>query len=199
MEPIKYISAFVVGFAIGVVIGWKTSEKRSEELINEEIKKELDKINKDSSDDKEEKAEDRRTEVKEKLEEQPSFIEYATKLKEEGYSDYAAPSTENNEVSLDTPYVIAPEDFGEFDDYGQISLLYFEEDALLVDDRLELVEDIVNTVGFDSLSSFGRYEDDSVFVRNDARKCDYEILLRDGSYDDAVKEERHLHSDVQEE
>ena len=32
-------------------------------------------------------------------------------------------------------------------------------------------------VGLDSLTHFGQYEDDSVYVRNDERMTDYEILL----------------------
>ena len=51
---------------------------------------------------------------------------------------------------------------------------------------MDIVDDIEETVGIDSLTHFGEYEDDSVFVRNDERKCDYEILLDDRDYEDCV-------------
>ena len=47
---------------------------------------------------------------------------------------------------------------------------------MLADEDDEPVDDIEEIVG-DGLEHFGEYgEDDSVFVRSDMRKCDYEIL-----------------------
>lgn len=73
------------------------------------------------------------------------------------------------------PYVISPADFDTEDDYEAVSLNYFE-DGVLADDMGNVVEDIDAMVGRDSLDHFGDYEDDSVHVRNDALKCDFEIL-----------------------
>ena len=74
------------------------------------------------------------------------------------------------------PYVIAPEKFMEHDDYDTISLTYYS-DNVLADEDNEIIEDVEGVVGEDSLNHFGEYEDDAVYVRNDARKVDYEILL----------------------
>ena len=52
---------------------------------------------------------------------------------------------------------------------------------------MDIVDDIEETVGIDSLTHFGEYEDGSVFVRNDERKCDYEILLDHRNYEDVIK------------
>ena len=41
----------------------------------------------------------------------------------------------------------------------------------------ELVDAADAIIGEGSLERFGEYEEDSVFVRNDRLKCDYEILL----------------------
>ena len=46
-------------------------------------------------------------------------------------------------------------------------------------------------VGKESLNHFGEYEDDSVFVRNDRLKRDYEILLDQRNYSDVVKTMPH--------
>ena len=55
-------------------------------------------------------------------------------------------------------------------------------------DRLcDVIEDIDRVVGKDSLTHFGEYEDDSVYVRNDRLKCEYEILLRVGKFEDRLE------------
>ena len=38
-------------------------------------------------------------------------------------------------------------------------------------------------IGLESLKHFGEYGDDSVYVRNDELKADYEILLDDEKYE----------------
>ena len=85
------------------------------------------------------------------------------------------------------PYIITPDEFGEFDDYETISLTYYA-DGVLTDDMDEPIEDVDGLVGVDSLSHFGEYEDDSVFVRNDRMKADYEILSDLRNYSD-IKEQ----------
>ena len=79
------------------------------------------------------------------------------------------------------PYVITPEEFGELADYQTISLTYWH-DAVLTDDYDEIIDNPDDIVGEDFADHFGEYEDDSVFVRNDARKTDYEILLDNRDY-----------------
>ena len=91
---------------------------------------------------------------------------------------------------VNEPYVISPEQFGENEDYERISLTYYA-DQVLVDENDEMIEDVEEMVGFESLNHFGEYEDDSVFVRNDAKKCDYEILLDQKLYSDVIDEMPH--------
>lgn len=83
------------------------------------------------------------------------------------------------------PYIISPEEFGESGNYTQISLTYYS-DGVLADDEDEIIEDIDDTVGEDFADHFGDYEDDSVFVRNDRLRCDYEILKDNRSYHDVA-------------
>lgn len=64
-------------------------------------------------------------------------------------------------------------------------------DGVLLDDMNEIVDDIEETVGEDSLEHFGEYEDDSVYVRNDAKKCDYEILLDQRNYQEIFETHPH--------
>ena len=62
-------------------------------------------------------------------------------------------------------------------------------DGVLADDMDDEIEadDIDMLVGRDSLNHFGEYEMDSVFVRNDALKTDYEILLDLRNYSEVKK------------
>ena len=62
---------------------------------------------------------------------------------------------------------------------------------MLADDNDDVVEDVNNVVGTESLTHFGEYEDDSVFVRNDGLRCDYEILLDQRKFSDVQANKPH--------
>ena len=112
---------------------------------------------------------------------EPSITEYAARLQKEGYVNYSNMTEEEQKDVVNRPYVIPPSEFGEFDDYEKISLTY-TADGVLLDDMNEIVDDVDESVGEDSLEHFGEYEDDSVYVRNDTKKCDYEILIDQRNY-----------------
>ena len=76
------------------------------------------------------------------------------------------------------------------DEYEQISLTYYS-DGILTDDDDVPITDVDEVVGSESLETFGEYEDDSVFVRNDKLKCDYEILIDQRKYSDVVNRKPH--------
>ena len=61
--------------------------------------------------------------------------------------------------------------------------------TVLADDMDELVDDIEDVVGFESLNHFGEYEEDAVHVRNDRLKADYEILVDTGNYNEVHSKE----------
>lgn len=114
------------------------------------------------------------------IEEKPDIMEYAKRLKDTGYhTDYSAAgdAEERPKVTTapaDTPFVISPEEFGEMDGYTQISLTLYSDDVL-ADDGDFILKNEEEIVG-EFRSHFGEYEDDTVFVRNDVRRCDYEIV-----------------------
>lgn len=83
----------------------------------------------------------------------------------------------------DKPFVISPDDFGMMAGYETSSLLYFK-DKVLTDYDCRPVDDADEMIGLESLTHFGEYEADSVFVRNDSLKCDFEILLDERKYSD---------------
>lgn len=85
------------------------------------------------------------------------------------------------------PYIIYPEEFGAVPGYETVSLNYFSDNVLADEDDV-IVDDIDNTVGVHSLNHFGEYADDSVYVRNERKKCDYEILRDVRRYADVIEQ-----------
>lgn len=118
----------------------------------------------------------------------PSLKDVAAQIiKEENYTP--EPKAEIRK-KLDVPYVISPDEFGDTD-YECISLTYYEDD-ILADDDDEIIDDILDTVGPEALDAFGREDGEEEFVvhvRNDARKCDFEITRDFRNYDDVIRAE----------
>lgn len=188
--------AFVFGAAVGSAATWQYVKKKYEQLAQDEIDSVKVAFSKRESELDNEPG---NTHVKNKAEQakdKPNIAEYAAQLRERGYTNYANTSGESKKeeekepMTIDKPYVIAPEEFSEFDDYEKISLTYYA-DQILADDNDEIIDDVEDVIGFESLNSFGEYEDDSVFVRNDRLKCDYEILLDQRKYSDVVNRKPH--------
>ena len=80
------------------------------------------------------------------------------------------------------PYVIDPEEYGDLG-YKQVSLNYYD-DGVLTYENDEVIENVDELVGKDSLTHFGEYEDDTVYVRNDNLRTDFEILADTRRYAD---------------
>ena len=183
---IRDVVIFSAGAAIGSIVTWKLIEAKYKQIADEEIAsvKEVFTVRKKTTEDGEEdESEEDSPIIAEEYhnEDKPDLMEYSKIIDEEGY-DSEAIENKPKPVDLDEPYVISPDEFGEFDDYEQISLTYYEGDGFLADDMDELVDDIENVVGFESLNHFGEYEEDAVHVRNDRLKADYEILVDTRSY-----------------
>lgn len=182
---------FVAGAALGSFVTWKLLRDKYEQIAQDEIDSVKEVFAKKESCDNEEPVLAEESEHNEK----PSIIEYAAKLQENGYSNYS--DSENKAIvhkeendSVQEPYVISPEEFGEFEEYDKVSLTYYA-DHVLADDNDDAIEDVDDVVGTESLSHFGEYEDDSVFVRNDRLKCDYEILLDQRKFSDVRTNNPH--------
>lgn len=184
MNKMSKFLIFVLGAAVGSIITWQYTKKFYEKRTQEEIESV-----KETYSRKNQKHDTLTHDTPEK-EEKKKIIENTKKIIKE--SKYTA----NNEDSAEEykPYVISPDEFGEIDDYEQVSLTYYA-DQILADENDDMIEDIEDIVGWDSLTHFGEYEDDSVFVRNDRLKCDYEILLDDCPYSDIIKRMPHKRED----
>lgn len=192
-SKVSFILGTIIGAGIGVAGTYSYFKDKYEKLAEKDFnsRRVFDEDKKDESEEPvAEKTADSRTVDK------PSIAEYAARLQKEGYVNYSdmQDKKQKQEIGVDKPYVIQPSDFGEFDDYEKISLTY-TADGVLLDDMNEIVDEIVDdieeTVVEDSLEHFGEYEDDSVYVRNDAKKCDYEILLDQRNYQEIFETQPH--------
>lgn len=185
---------FLAGATVGAATAWVCLRKRYEQIAQEEI----DSVKAAFAEKKpvftnenriDEQAENQHKADIAKL--KPDLVDYAAKLQEEGYVNYTEHSKKNTEEKKeepmpDTPYVISPDEFGATDNYTQISLVYYDGDEVLADEEDEIVEDIAGTVGENFAEHFGEYEDDSVFIRNDRLRCDYEICKDNRSFADVT-------------
>lgn len=126
----------------------------------------------------------------------PGKDEKPTEQERKAYSQYAAKlgyTEEKTPAPIQTPHVISPDAFGDQDGYDEISLTYYADGTVADDsDRAMSEDEIEETIGKDSLTHFGEYEDDSVFVRNDRLKADYEILMDPRPYADVLREKPYL-------
>lgn len=188
MSKVTGLIIFVLGAATGSAVTWQFAKKKYERIAEEEINSVKEVFSKREQDmaDVEITVEPKpsvEASLK-KFEEKPDISTYAWILKNEAYVP------EGTEMAENKPYVISPEEFGEFEDYDTISLTYYA-DQVLVDDGGDKIEDVDDVVGMESLTRFGEYEDDSVFVRNDRLRCDYEILMDERTYSEARKERPH--------
>ena len=176
--------AFLLGAGIGSVVTWKLVEIKYKKLAQEEIdsvrevysKKEIALAN-------EVKKAHACLEANTKNDKVPSYHHIVEDM------GYAAESEEEEGVS--NVYVIPPESYGELD-YEEVSLTYYADDVLAYDDD-SVIRDIDKVVGKGSLNTFGEYEDDSVFVRDDDKKIDYEILRDTRRYSDVVGDDPTSH------
>lgn len=180
---------FAAGAAIGSAVAWFYAKKYYEKIANDEIDsmKEWLARRVEEQDEREEPDEAQTPDETAGPAEEPEDdrATYEEKVEQLSYNNYYHGPTKEVD-GMDEPYVIKPEIFGEEDDYEEVSLTYYA-DGVLCDERDNRIEDIAGTVGEDYAEHFGDYEDDSVFVRNDRLKTDFEILKDWRNYSDLDK------------
>ena len=201
---------FAAGAVIGSAVTWKIVKDRYEKIVQEEIKSVKEVFADRFSDSSEEPSSE---ESDDEMSEEDHVSDYRkicwddledldpSELEEEEYqADYAGavvskyedianiykkggpddmPTSEPRE-----PYVIDPIEFGELDGYKTFELTYYE-DGILEDEDYDIVKNPEEILGPYALGSFGEYEDDSVFVRNERLRADFQILKDYRTYDEA--------------
>lgn len=175
-NEVKFILTFALGAAVGSVATWKLLKTTYEQIAQEEIDSVKEVFSKRAKADEDEGTyEPTEADASKYKTIVNNYVGYSDKKEEKGGSEF---------MDVKTPYIIPPEKFGTEDDYDEITLIYYQDGVLAYDSNDEVVEDVDELVGPDALGSFGEYEDDSVYVRNEGHKTDYEILLSLKEYSD---------------
>lgn len=187
-NKIGSLIAFASGAAIGSVATWLYLKNYYDKIHQEEIAALKEKY--ESKSDGVEVAHAH-------TEEEPESTTFTTDVAypefEQGtideYQNLAAVYSGQEEYE-EKPYVIPPDEFGE-KDFTEVSLTLYS-DGIVTDEDDRPLEDIENTIGRDSLNHFGEYEDDSVHVRNERLRCDFEILLDQRTYDEVLGKKPYI-------
>lgn len=174
-------TSFIFGILFGGAIMYHFVEKKYKRIADEEIQSVKDTFQKNMQDFRDEtikKSNDKKLNPKNDWDYGPveTDPDYECAVNNLGYVSYSDSEKEGRKMTVPKPYVISPEKFGEEDDYDEVTLTYYA-DKVLTDEDDDVIEDIDELIGKESLNKFGVYEDDAIYVRNEARRCDYEICL----------------------
>lgn len=167
---------FAVGAAIGSAVTWKFVKTKYEQIAQEEIDSVKETYSKRAeSEEQLEKLENGLKKTIDNMQKQIDAYEHADLVRDAGYTNYAI--TERKVIDVDRPYRIDQDEYDTLDDYESEELLYYS-DGVLADYYGDIVDDVDDMVGLDNLKILMEDDDvDSVYIRNDSRRFDYEVLL----------------------
>jgi hypothetical protein len=92
-------------------------------------------------------------------------------------------------IDSGNPYVMSVMLYNEHDpNFQKITLIYYTEDDVVVDDDDSVLNDVDSIIGNKNLQMFGHGSNDPevVYVRNEKLSTDMEIIRREGSYQELV-------------
>ena len=172
----------ILSFAVGGAVGFAAANKLMKDKYEQLVQDEIDSVK--AAFRKEHPLPEKKERLKSTEKERKAYSEYTAKL---GYTEEKKPAP------VQEPHIISPEEFGDQDEYDEISLTYYADGTVTDDnDRAMSEDEVEETIGKESLTHFGEYEDDSIFVRNDRLKADYEVLMDQRSYADVLREKPYL-------
>ena len=187
-DKLSSVIIFCGGVFIGGFLTWDFFKTKYEKIADEEIasvKETFD--HREPRPDKNYKVEEALKVNDEYINVSPGVAERIIKIIDSnGYRNYSNTAIETDkkggtaDMELKQPYVITPEQYEDNVDYTKVSLTWYNDEVL--EDDWGNVLDPDDVIGSDALKTFGQYEKDSVFVRDDDEQIDYEVLLDTRSY-----------------
>lgn len=189
-----YLASFAGGALIGSAVTWRILKKKYEKWAQDEIDSVIETFegiyNTDESGD-----EVREEDCAYDEEEPESENEYGYDGVETGeepdndiakynslvglYNGEEANILRQNAIKNQRPYSISYDEFGEKENEGYecVTLYYYADEILAYEDG-NAIGNIDDVVGFDAIDELksDEYGADTVFVRNDRLKADYEII-----------------------
>lgn len=167
----KSFIAFVAGSAIGAAAAWTYAKKYFNQIIEDTVKK----CNACSEEEQPSISEPAHSEADDSTSDEDTEAESEKVQYHKAVKEY-----ESEESRKDGPYVISPDEFRDGSMITAVTYSYFE-DGVVTDEYDNIVEDVDEAIGEDFVNYF---DEDVVYVRNEERNCDYEILREGFSYND---------------
>lgn len=178
-DKLSSVIIFCGGIFIGGFLTWDLFKTKYEKIADEEIASVKETF------EHRESRPDKNYKVEEELKGNDAYVNI---IDSNGYRNYSNTTIETNkkggtaDMELNRPYVITPEQYEDNVDYTKVSLTWYSDEVL--EDDWGNVLDPDDVIGRDALATFGQYEDDSVFVRDDDEQIDYEVLRDTRSYEE---------------
>lgn len=192
-NTVKTIGAYILGVVSGGSIAAVICKKKYEKMYREQYEAAVKSVKETYS-----------VPVEKPEEDSPSVEDVADNIPDDSLRRELAALTEKYRTGSDfemadplripskqEPYILEPDQYGDEPDYEQISLTYYA-DGKLADEDDDLVENIPLILGEEWRERFDKYDEDCVYVRNDARHCDYEITRDFRKYIEVVEERPYL-------
>lgn len=210
------VVGFVLGAAAGSLVTWKLIEKKYMDMADDEIRsvKEMYRskiVNPEVLDEKNDdmfvareapeftvsmELTDEGKQLVDKLnnltttyvsdDEKPDYTAYSqAKEKHNVFDDAMVTEPEEPETKHDEPYIIDPTEFGEFSEYEQRELTYYK-DGVICENDTDMIDPYDIFGDLDVGDHFGEYENDRVFVRDDRRQVDYEVLRDERTFMEVI-------------
>ena len=205
-RDLSKVFMFVAGAAIGSLATWQITKRYYDQLLEQEFESMRDYFENKKLEESEQEIQELKEAVEnlgytareaaDKAKEKPGIMEFAAKIQESEYVDYAnVKGTKEPPASREksVPYVISPE-MVEESEYNLMTLTYYQ-DGVLTDDWNDTENYADNLAGCNFKDHFGDYVEDVVHVRNDALGIDYEITLDPRKYSDTVNPDQHSMED----
>ena len=187
---VKEVAIFAAGAGIGFFVGRKFYQEKYRREADEDIAavkefttQRINEMKQSIMDVDIETTEDATDISEEELQTNESIVMQYDKVSKEGEVERPEMAKPVTDMSI---YVISEEEFLEDGKYDKVSLEYFEEDKVLVDERDIPVEDADKILGEGTLDDFVISGDNEMYVRNDDISVDYELTRSEGSYRDFI-------------
>ena len=181
-DKLSSVIIFFGGVFIGGFLTWDFFKTKYEKIADEEIASVKETFA------HREPRHDNNYKVEEALKGNDAYINIIDSNSYRNYSNTAIETDKKGgtaDMELKQPYVITPEQYEDNVDYTKVSLTWYNDEVL--EDDWGNVLDPDDVIGSDALKTFGQYEKDSVFVRDDDEQIDYEVLLDTRSYKETYR------------
>lgn len=184
-STLSKVVIFAAGAAIGSAVTWMLVKTKYEQIANEEIAEMREYVRKKQ--EPKEASEPVKSIVDIQEIDKAKYVELTSEYLNSmaaGESNYIEKGGAEEVEEEYKPHMITPEDYGEEEDYDTVTLTYYA-DGVVEDDQCNIMADPEEILGEGFADNFDELGVDSVYVRNDELKIDYEILRDIRTYVDA--------------